>query len=93
MTIYNNAYFTKGNLETATIVVEETNYLGEVTDIRSYTGSIEGTFTLTLAWDNKRDTKTFSNFRQALTMSNGYWARQAIWHETPEGRKRVMRWA
>ena len=89
--IYNKDYFTKGEVEGA-LVVEETNYFGDVTDVRSYTANLEGEFVLTLAWDKGRESKTYSNFATALKYANGHWARQSIWHITPNGRKRIMRW-
>jgi hypothetical protein len=89
--IYNKEYFTKGEVKGA-LVVEEKNYFGEIVDVRSYTAEVEGEFVLTLAWDNGRASKSYDNFATAMRYANGHWARQAIWHITPNGRKRVIRW-
>jgi hypothetical protein len=93
MAIYSDNYFVKGNIPVAPLVVEETDYHGNLVDTRSYVGDLEGIFILTLATESFRESRTYSNFRDAMKMSNGYWARQAIWHQTPAGRKRVIRWA
>lgn len=91
--IYNKEYFAKGEVEGALIIEEKNAFTGDVLDVRSYTGAREGEFVLTLAWDNKRESKRFDNFASAMRVANGYWARQAIWHITAEGkRKRVVRW-
>lgn len=90
--IYNKDYFAKGEVAGA-LVVEERNYAGEVSDTRSFIGENIGEYVLTLAWDGGRESKTFTSFSKAMAMANGYWARQAIWHITAEGkRKRVIRW-
>lgn len=90
--IFNRDYFVKGEVEGA-IVVTAKNYSGEVEEVRSYTGSNEGKYILTLAWDSGRESKQYETFSKALTMANGYWARQSLWLETADGkRKRLLRW-
>jgi hypothetical protein len=90
--IYNKDYFAKGEVAGA-LVVEERNYAGEVSGVRSFIGENAGEYVLTLAWNGMRESKRFDNFATAMRMANGYWARQAIWHITAEGkRKRVIRW-
>lgn len=90
--IYNREYFAKGEVAGA-LVIEEKDYAGNLIDTRSFIGNNNGEFVLTLAWDGGRESKRFDNFATAMRMANGYWARQAIWHITAEGkRKRVIRW-
>lgn len=89
--IYNKDYFVKGEVENA-LVIEEKDYAGNIVDVRSYTAETKGEFVLTLAWDNGRSSKTYDDFATAMRYANGHWARQAIWHITPNGRKRVVRW-
>lgn len=90
--IYNKEYFVKGEVEGA-LVIEETDYSGNIVDVRSYTGDLKGRFVLTLAWDNGRSSKEYDDFATAMRYANGHWARQAIWHITPSNsRKRVVRW-
>jgi len=94
--IYNKSYFVKGEVE-GNLVITERNYFGEVADVRSFVGDNEGLFVLTLAWEvggrSGRKSLSFTKFSDAIKASNGYWARQSIWHITAEGRKRVIRWA
>jgi hypothetical protein len=90
--IFSKDYFVKGEVA-GKLAITATNYFGNTEDVRSFTGELEGTYVLTLAWNRGRESKTYSNFATAVKMSNGYWARQSIWHITPEGkRKRVIKW-
>lgn len=90
--IFSKDYFVKGEVEGAW-VVEAKNYKGEVEDTRSFVGENAGKFILTLSWEGGRESKTFNTFASALSMANGYWSRQSIWHEDEAGkRRRVLRW-
>lgn len=90
--IFNKEYFVKGEVAGG-LVVSVKDYAGLVVDTRTFVGENAGKFILTLAWDGGRETKHFDTFSKALAMSNGYWAKQSIWHESAEGkRKRVLRW-
>lgn len=90
--IFSKDYFAKGEVE-GKLVITANNYFGKVEDVRSFVGELEGRYILTLAWDKGRESKEYSNFATAVKMSNGFWARQSIWHITPEGkRKRVIKW-
>jgi hypothetical protein len=90
--IFNRDYFEKGEVAGG-LVVRVKDYAGLVVDTRTFIGEPAGKYVLTLAWSGGRETKHFDTFAKALAMSGGYWARQAIWHETSEGkRKRVLRW-
>jgi hypothetical protein len=90
--IYNKDYFAKGEVAGG-LVVEEKDYAGNLIATQTFTAEPKGEFVLTLAWDGGRESKRFDNFATAMRVANGYWARQAIWHITAEGkRKRVVRW-
>lgn len=90
--IFNKEYFVKGEVEGG-LVVSVKDYAGLVVDTRTFVAENAGKFLLTLAWEGGRETKHFDTFAKALASAGGYWARQSIWHETAEGkRKRVLRW-
>jgi hypothetical protein len=90
--IYNKEYFAKGEVAGG-LVVEEKDYAGNLISTHTFTAEAKGEFVLTLAWNGVRESKRFDNFATAMRMANGYWARQAIWHITAEGkRKRVVCW-
>lgn len=90
--IFNKDYFVKGEVA-GKLVVTATNYFGKTEDVRSFVGELDGEYVLTLAWDGGRESKKFDNFATAVKVSNGYWARQSIWHIGKDGkRKRVLRW-
>lgn len=90
--IFSKEYFVKGEVA-GKLVVTAKDYFGGVADVRSFIGDLEGRYVLTLAWERGRESKEFDNFATAVKMSNGYWARQSIWHIGADGkRKRVLRW-
>ena len=85
-------YFAKGEVEGG-IPFEVMNSAGEVVEAHTFVGTLEGRYVLTLDWGTGRESKEFANFRDALRMSRGYWAKSAVWHITSEGRrKRVIKW-
>jgi hypothetical protein len=90
--IFSKDYFVKGEVA-GKLAITARDYFGKVEDVRSFVGELEGTYVLTLAWERGRESKTYKDFATAVKMSNGYWARQSIWHITPDGkRRRVIKW-
>ena len=90
--IFSREYFVKGEV-VGKLAITATDYAGKVVDVRSFVGELDGRYVLTLAWNGGRESKEFSNLADAVKMANGYWARQAIWHIQPDGkRKRVIKW-